>query len=281
MNTGKTLLTSGLILFSLTWSLSASAEVTGLRADIYSKTTAELFWDRVPNVILSFEILRDDGVQTLTEGTSLLDSSRIPGTTNTYTVTSIDTQGIRSEPLSVVVGPYDTDRPQVIHLRGDVYSGTAAELFWVKEPGNNCTFEVIRDDGVSVIVLGDSYYDDSREPGIFYSYTVTAIDELGNRSLPTSIKLAPFGYETISSPPATGLRASVYSSVAAELHWDRVPNRNLRYEILRNDGFSNITNGTSYYDNRRVPGASNTYIITTIDEEGNRSTPVSIDVPGA
>jgi len=275
----KNILTSGLIGYSLIWTLHANADVTGLRADLYSTTTAELFWDRVPNEILSFEILRDDGVQNTTDGTSFLDSNRTPGAVNTYTVTAIDSQGVRSEPLSLVVEAYGSAGPQVIHLRGDVYSSTAAELFWVKEPGNLCTFEVVRDDGVTATVLGNSYYDDSREPGIYYTYTVTAIDELGNRSQPTSLKLPPFGYESISSPPVTGLLASVYSGVAAELHWDRVPNRDLRYEILRNDGLSNITNGTSYYDNHRVPGASNTYIVTTIDEEGNRSTPVSIDVP--
>lgn len=281
MNSIKTILTSGLIGWSIIAAFPVSADVTGLRADIYSATTAELFWDRVPNEILSFEILRDDGEQNTTDGTSFFDSNRMPGTINTYTVTAIDAQGVRSEPLSLVVGSFGSDRPQVTHLRGDVYSSTAAELFWIKEPGNLCTFEVVRDDGVTNIVSGDSYYDEYREPGVANTYTVTAIDENGNRSLPTSIKLAPFGYETINSPPATGLRASVYSSVALELHWDRVPNRNLRYEILRNDGYSNVTNGTSYYDNRRVPGADNTYIITTIDEEGNRSSPVSIDVPGA
>jgi fibronectin type 3 domain-containing protein len=91
--------------------------------------------------------------------------------------------------------------------------------------------------------------------------------------------VGPFGTESILSPQATGIRATVYSATAAELLWDRVPNRALRYEILRDDGLSNTTNGTSYYDNRRLRGRSNTYLVTTIDEEGSRSSPVLIDVP--
>lgn len=255
-----------------------AADVTGLRADIYSATTAELFWDRVPNQALTYEVVRDDGQTQVTEGTSYYDSNRTGGVTNEYTVISIDEDGIRSNPTSVTVGPFSQSSLQVLHLRADVYSSTAAELFWVRVPERDLTYEIMRDDGLTATTKGDSYYDDSRTPATINDYTVTTIDEQGARSLPVTIRVAAFGVESINSPPATGLRASVYSSTAAEIIWDRVPNRALRYEILRDDGLSNITNGTSYYDNQRLPGRANTYIITTIDEEGNRSSQVSIDV---
>jgi len=260
---------------------AAAPEVTGLRADIYSSTAAELFWDRIPNQQLTYEVLRDDGKLELTDGTSYYDSTRIPGTVTDYFVTAIDADGMRSTAASVTVGPFDQSSLQVLHLRGDVYSSTAAEIFWVRVPSRNLSYEIMRNDGVTQITRGDSYYDDARTPGTTYSYTVTTIDEQGVRSLPATLTLAPFGFESINSPPATGLRASVYSSTAAEIHWDRVPNRALRYELLRDDGLTNITNGTSYYDNKRLPGADNTYIITTIDEEGNRSSQVSIYVPSS
>lgn len=255
-----------------------AADVTGLRADIYSTTTAELFWDRVPNQALTYEVVRDDGQTHVTEGTSYYDTNRSDGITNEYTVVSIDDDGVRSNPTSVTVGPFSQSSLQVLHLRADVYSNTAAELFWIRVPERDLTYEIMRDDGMIATTKGDSHYDDTRTPGTINDYTVTTIDEQGVRSLPVTIKVAAFGVESINSPPATGLRASVYSSTAAEIIWDRVPNRALRYEILRDDGLSNITNGTSYYDNRRLPGRANTYIITTIDEEGNRSSQVSIDV---
>ena len=81
-----------------------------------------------------------------------------------------------------------------------------------------------------------------------------------------------------AAPEVTGLRANIYSVTSSELFWDRVPNRALRYEVFRDDGLTNVTSGNSYYDNRRFPDQRNTYFVTTIDEEGNRSNPVSIEV---
>ena len=258
---------------------AAAPNVTGLRADIYSGTAAELFWDRIPNQSLTYEVLRDDGMLETTNGTSYFDSTRTPGIVNDYSVTAIDSDGMRSTATTVTVGPFDQASLQVLHLRGDLYSSTAAELFWIRVPNRNLSYEIMRDDGVTNITNGDSFFDGSRTPGVTNTYTVTTIDEQGVRSLPASLVLAPFGgFESIISPPATGLRATVYSATAAEILWDRVPNRALRYEVLRDDGLTNITNGTSYYDNKRLPGAANTYILTTIDEEGNRSSQVSIDV---
>ncbi len=255
-----------------------AAEVTGLRADIYSSNSAELFWDRVPNTALTYEVLRDGTLLGSTMGTSYYDDARTPGEINDYSVTSIDSTGMRSNPLTIAVQPFGPSGLQPLHLRGDVYSSTVAELFWVRVPDRDLSYEVMRDDGVTGTTRGDSFFDASRTPGVTNTYTVTVIDEQGIRHLPATLTLAAFGVESIDSPPATGLRATVYSNTAAEIHWDRIPNRNLRYEILRDDGLSNVTNGTSYYDNKRRPGAANTYIITTIDEEGNRSSAVSIDV---
>ncbi|ASJ72277.1 hypothetical protein [Granulosicoccus antarcticus] len=259
--------------------LAATPDVTGLRADIYSTNSAELFWDRVPNQALTYEILRNDGQLSTTDGTSFYDSTRSPGVTSDYAVTAIDSDGVRSTTATTTVAPFDQVSLQPLHLRGDVYSSTTAEILWVRVPNRDLSYEVERDGVVMSVTHGNSYYDSARTSGAPNTYTVTTIDELGIRHLPATLTLGLFGTESIDSPPATGLKSSVYSATAAEIHWDRVPNRDLRYELLRDDGLSNISNGTSYYDNKRFPGTSNTYIITTIDEEGNRSSAVSIDVP--
>lgn len=57
-----------------------------------------------------------------------------------------------------------------------------------------------------------------------------------------------------AAPPVVGLRADLYSSTAAELFWNRVPNQTLRYEVMRNDGPVGFTDGTSYTDLGRIPG---------------------------
>ena len=277
----KLSISAGLFGCALTSSVfvHAAFEITGLRADTYSATAAELFWDRAPNTYMIFEVARDDGAVDFTDGTSYFDSARTPGVSYTYTVTAVNASGEHVDSEEISIGEYSPDGLQVKHLRGDVYSSTAAELFWVKDSDRKCTYEIIRNDGVAVTTDGDSYFDDSREAGVQYEYTVTAIDPDGNRSQSVAITLAPFSYSLINSPQATGVRYTLYSAVAVELHWDRIPNRHMRYEILRDDGLSNITNGVSYYDNQRVPGQANTYFIVAIDEEGNRSAPVTIDVP--
>lgn len=258
---------------------AAAPDVTGLRADIYSDTATELFWDRVPNQYLVYEVSKDGTVLATVNGTSFMDPNRMPAEINDYSVTAIDASGDVSGPTTLSVGAFGSANLQPHHLRGDLYSSTSAELFWVRVPGRRLNYEIMRDDGVINYTDGDSFHDTQRTPGVINTYTVTAIDEEGIRSLSTTLRLAAFGSESIISPVATGLRATVYSSTAAEILWDRIPNRALRYEIIRNDGLTNITNGTSYYDNKRVAGESNTYLLITIDEEGNRSSETSIDVP--
>lgn len=281
MKVGYLFVPLGILAMSVAQAVQADTpDVTGLRADIYSDTAIELFWDRVPGESLAYEVSRDGAVLDTVDGTSFYDPDRAEGSESSdYSVTAIDASGERSDTLTITVGDFGRNDLQPAHLRGDVYSSTSAELFWVRVPGRALSYEIMRDDGVTAYTEGNSYYDADRTPGINNTYTITAIDEDDIRSLPATITLNSFGTESIISPVATGLRASVYSETAAEILWDRVVNRALRYEIIRNDGLTNVTNGSSYYDNKRVPGESNTYLVVTIDEEGNRSSEVSIDVP--
>lgn len=253
--------------------------VTGLRADIYSSTAIELFWDRVPNQAMQYDIQKDGVLIDTIDGTSFFDPERSPDAINEYTVTAIDAAGIRSVSTTLSVGSFSPSNLQAQDLRGDVYSSTTAELFWTRVPDRNLHYEITRNDGIVGYTNGNSYYDASRLPGVVNDYTVVTIDEQGIRSQAATLRLPAFGSESNSSPAATGLRATIYSSTAAELFWDRLPNRALRYELIRNDGYSNIVNGSSYFDDKRVPDEPSTYLITTIDEEGNRSSTLSLDVP--
>jgi fibronectin type 3 domain-containing protein len=220
--------------------------------------------------------MRDDGPIGFSDGTSYTDPGRIPGQSNTYSVTAIDAEGTRSETAQIILASFGQCDFSVTGLRADVYSDTAAELFWIRTPGRTVTYEIVRDDGMSWHSAGTSFLDGSRTPGLVNTYSVTAINEENACSPTVTISVGSF---TTSNTTVTGLRGSVYSSVSAEIFWDRVNNRSLRYEILRDDGAENVTNGSSFYDNHRVPGMANTYHITTIDEQGNRSAPALITLP--
>lgn len=81
-----------------------------------------------------------------------------------------------------------------------VYSDTAAELFWRRSTGDSLvvSYEVIRNNEVLILEDALSYFDDNLSPGIVYSYSVTAIDSQGGRSPATNIKLSTT--ETLPDP---------------------------------------------------------------------------------
>jgi hypothetical protein len=77
--------------------------ITGLRADVYSATTAELFWEWPTFNFVWFEVQRDGVFQTLTRDISYFDDSLHGDTSYYYEIVIIDNQGNRSEPASVSV----------------------------------------------------------------------------------------------------------------------------------------------------------------------------------
>ena len=72
-----------------------------LRAEVYSRTTAELFWDRPDVFGLSYEVRRDDALLITTDGVSFFDDTLSAGTAYTYTIVAIDRDGQRSATSTV------------------------------------------------------------------------------------------------------------------------------------------------------------------------------------
>jgi len=68
-------------------------------------------------------------------------------------------------------------------LTGDVYSTTAAELFWAREDASLALNYEIRQNGDVVATTdGVSYFTASLDPGTDYTFEVIAIDQQGLRS---------------------------------------------------------------------------------------------------
>ena len=67
------------------------------RYSIYSDSTAELFWERTTNTSLrGYEISRNGEIQGVFDALSHLDSTLIPGTDYTFSITAVGTNGERS-----------------------------------------------------------------------------------------------------------------------------------------------------------------------------------------
>ena len=119
-------------------------------------------------------------------------------------------------------------------LRFEVYSPTAAELFWtrsVDSDGLVLAYEVRRDGELVRTVDGPSFFTDELEPGVVREFSVTAVDDDGLRS-PSSTSVAvdtalPSGGTGDRTAPPTNLRTESYSVSAGEVFWDRVRGQRL------------------------------------------------------
>ncbi len=90
------------------------AAPTGVQALAYSKRTIEVFWDRVTQETLSYEILIDGEVAGTSNGTSWLTRDLQAGQTYTVSVVAINASGDRSAESSVQVttrGSVNPDEP--------------------------------------------------------------------------------------------------------------------------------------------------------------------------
>lgn len=76
---------------------------TGLRAETYSRTAAELFWERPETIGLRYRILRDGEILTTTNGVSHFDDTRIPGRDHHYAVIALDHSGRASRPSTLLL----------------------------------------------------------------------------------------------------------------------------------------------------------------------------------
>ena len=178
-----------------------------LHADIYSKTSFELFWDRVPDAILEYEVSVDGEFADLTDGTSWYVRNLEAGRRYVVDVVAIDIFGNRSPASTVVVSEGgnvkpsaasasadsnsgqsgDVDSPQNAWI--DVYSKTAAELFWDRPPAEKriVNTQVVRDGVLIGETDGTSFFDDERIRGKSYRYELIAITASGNASSPTVV----------------------------------------------------------------------------------------------
>ncbi len=82
----------------------------------------------------------------------------------------------------------------------------------------------------------------------------------------------PSGLADGPSVPAN-LEATVYSSTALELFWDRSSDDGIvaMYEVMRDTQSVGLVEGNSFYDSGVISNSSYSYSIIAIDNDGNRS----------
>ncbi len=164
-----------------------------LRGEVYSSTALELFWNRVTGSGVQYEISRNGDVLGLIEGNSLFQSDLQPGAEYLFSVRTVIGEQ-RSAPVTISLQTRGSSGnaalvPTPVFTGSSRYSSTAVEIFWQRPPASSpaVTYELQRN-GVSVKTLdGVSYFDDMASSNTVWTYTVVAIDQAGNRSLPAQI----------------------------------------------------------------------------------------------
>lgn len=104
--------------------------LTGLRADVYSRTAAEIFWNRNAGVGNRYRVFADGGEVANTDGTSWFSNGFTVGHTTVMSVLVIDSNGNQSAPQSVnVTTPGDRPASNLPTINRDNYEEILTDVF--------------------------------------------------------------------------------------------------------------------------------------------------------
>ncbi len=175
-------------------------------AQVYSQTSAELFWEFPNSDVVGVEVLRNDGAFTNTTGRSLYLSDLQHSTTYTFILIPYDIDGnagvevsmelttanwagpgssnpstpMRHRSVDTPVNDVDSDLPITAaslpeNISITVYSNTRAELFWQGTSDNRLiNYTVFRNEREVGQTSGHSFYFDDLIPGSDYVFAVSS-----------------------------------------------------------------------------------------------------------
>ena len=239
-----------------------------LSAVLYDNAGGELFWERSTDdsgAVSGYEITINGEVAGVFDALSFYNPLLEEGVVYTFTVVAIDNAGQRSSAATATLGDNSGSVPTPDGLRAEVYSRTAAEIFWNREAAELAlSYEISQNGSVVATTEGVSYFTDGLLPGTDYTFEVVAIDLQGGRSEPAQVMLRTNGGTTFLPAPAD-ISLVVYSRTAAELFWARADELGLQYEVLRNGELVGTTDGISFFDDGLMSGTPYVYEVFALD----------------
>jgi len=154
-------------------------------------------------------------------------------------------------------------------LSAEVYSGTALELFWMRNASGS-SFEVRRDGSLLTTGDGSSFFDDGLEPGTEYQYTVTAIDSSGNVVVEESINVTTRGEGVSAVASDLPLSGEVYSQSAIELFWntDSLGEGIYQFDVFQEGVLIGQTDGRSFFIENLDSDTESVYRVVGTNESG-------------
>ena len=198
---------------------------------------------------------------------------------------------ITTEPANTPATIASSDLAPAVALRADVYSSTAAEIFWSPGSGDVTSFNVHLNGEYLDSTDGTSYFMTGLEADTSYNLEVYAVSADSSLSAATSVEFrtrAEFSDSASSDNSDAGsntgpqapqnLSLVVYSSTAAEIFWDRaaVADGVTGADIYRDGLFIGVSEGTSFYDDTRGAGQQYTYQVYAKGSDGSTSSASSV-----
>ena len=188
----------------------------------------------------------------------------------------------------VVVNNDSGSRPAApVAARADVYSTTAAELFWARGGPSVVSYDIHRNGSFLDSTNGSSYFMQDLSPGASYDFELFAIAADGGVSEATQVSLQTRqdnnqsgNLQPVDNAPASPANASlvVYSSTAAELFWDRAATIDnvVATDVYRDGLFIGVSPGNSYFDDTRQPGEQYQYQLFARNGSDTASSPTTV-----
>lgn len=257
---------------------------TGLKVNSVTDISVSLSWiASTDNVsVTGYRIYRLGVLHETVAGLTFTDNSVSTGITYIYTVSAIDESGNESAQSSGVSANikdtviFNDDIPPTTPTGFKITSATEdyVSLSWNVSTDNVgvAGYRIYREGSLIGTSSGLTHLDSTITAGRFYTYTVSAVDMVGNESEKTSI-LAIYIDDT--SPPTVplGLICTSASSSAVSLSWSAsVDNVAVSgYNIYRSGIFLETIPFLNYKDSTVIGGTSYIYSVSAVDDSGNES----------
>jgi|GEM_PF-1373239 len=156
--------------------------MSSLRAEVYSPTAAELFWDRLDVVPVRYRVEIEGAEPIETSGVSLFLDGLADGTTYLAEVRALGANDAESRPETVhfmTPSAWRAATPgcAVDGLRAEMYSDTAVEIFWDRDPAG-LTYALELDGNPAGITRGVSWFLDGLASGVAHRARIEIADEV-------------------------------------------------------------------------------------------------------
>ncbi|MBW7477848.1 starch-binding protein, partial [Paenibacillus oenotherae] len=170
--------------------------------------------------IVKYEVYRDGVLIGETTTTSYTDTTVTANKTYVYTIKAVDTIGQKSAfsaPVSVIIGGGTQDQLPTAptNVQGTAAGTTTVNLTWSPSTDDKgvVSYEIYRDGALKGTSTGTSYADTTVANDNTYSYTVKAVDTIGQKSAssaPATVKIGNGGQQQQQGSPFSWDNANVY-----------------------------------------------------------------------